>query len=112
MNIAGVEVSGKRLQAVIDYINENAPKLHGVLAKDLDIGEKILTENVVKMLENAQEVIVLVDRGVKGLPKYTIPLTELGEAVSKSTAKQVASVEDEVEARKVDATQARLRGRQ
>lgn len=89
-----------QVQAVVDYINGNAAKLHGVDKKALDVGGDITAENIVSgPREDGLNVVLVVDRGGKGSPKYVIPAadveawaeqqklsTKVKEAVTKKAA--------------------------
>lgn len=67
-------------QKCIDYINANAASLHGVEPAKLDIGPDVTVDNIVDASIRGDEAMVIVDRGVKGTPKYTIALSLLKEA--------------------------------
>lgn len=97
----------KQLRACVDYINSHAAALHGVEEKHLDIGPAITTENVVSARLSGKEAVLIVSRGVKGTPKYVLDLKE----VQKDAAPKKSSEAVEAEAKKVDAAQARLRGK-
>jgi hypothetical protein len=97
----------KQLKACVDYINANAAALHGVPAKDLDIGPDIKVENVVHATLQAETATLIVSRGVKGTPKYILDLEE----VKKGVAPKKSSEAVEAEAKKVDTLQAGLKGK-
>jgi hypothetical protein len=69
----------KLLAAAIPYINSNAAELHGDKKFDLP---KITAKDVEGFsVDNLRgHIMVLVNRGIKGMPKYTIPLAELEKA--------------------------------
>jgi hypothetical protein len=91
-------------QKCIDYINANAASLHGVEPKNLDIGPDVTVDNIVDASIRGDEAMVIVDRGVKGTPKYTIALSLLKEAKAAPAYTSLNPQLDpvEVEAKKVD----------
>ena len=97
----------KQLKACVDYINKHAAALHGVPAGKLDVGPEITVENVVSSRIQGREAVLIVDRGIKGTPKYTLNLDE----VEKGAAPKVSAEAAEAEAKKVDALQAKLKGK-
>lgn len=99
----------KTKKACIDYINTNAASLHGVEKKYLDIGPDVKVEDIVSANVLGDEAHLVVDRGVKGAPKYVIPLELLGQIKEAYVALNPDPVE--VEAEKVDALQKKYQGR-
>ena len=83
------------LQAACDYINENAAELHGT--EKLDLGGDITSDNVMTSEVSDSHIVLVVDRGIKGAPKYTIPLAALEKArvapkpAAKPRAKKAAA---------------------
>lgn len=99
------EMDSKQVKACVDYINKNAAALHGVDAKKPDIGPDITPENVVSARVEDGNGILIVNRGIKGTPKYILSLDE----VQKGTPPKSSGEAAEVEAKKVDALLARNR---
>jgi len=94
----------KQLQTCVDYINKHAAKLHGVEANKLDIGDKISADNVVEAGLRDDVAVLVVDRGIKGTPKYVLDLSEV--EADKPPSKSSEAVE--AEAKKVDEVKARI----
>jgi hypothetical protein len=94
----------KQLQACVDYINKYAAQLHGVPQKVLDVGEKITVDNVVESAVHDGTAYLVVDRGIKGTPKYVLDLKEVES--DKAPAKSAEAVE--AEAKKVDEAKAKI----
>lgn len=97
----------KQIKACVDYINKNAARLHGVEPEKLNIGPDVKPEAVVSSHLQGAEAVLVIDRGIKGTPKYILNLDE----VQKGTPPKASSEAVEAEAKKVDAVQARLKGR-
>lgn len=97
----------KELQACLDYINKHAAALHGVVSGKLDIGPEITRENVISANVVGREAVLVIDRGIKGTPKYILSLDEVEKGVAPTRSAEAA----EAEAKKVDALQAKMRGK-
>lgn len=68
----------KQTQAIVDYINANVAKLHDVDKKVLDVGKDITVDDIAKgPKEDGSDVILVVNRGIKGSPKYVIPMADV-----------------------------------
>lgn len=92
-------MNDKQLKACIDYINANVATLHGVLPGLEDVGPDATVEMVEASSIQGSNAVLLVNRGIKGTCKYILDL------------KAIQSPVVEVEAKKVDTLQAKLRGK-
>ena len=98
-------MNDKQKQACVDYINEHAAELHGVEPKDLNIGDKITVDDVLAAVVRGLELVLIINRGIKGTPKYILDPDEVqAQAPPKKSSGAV-----EVEAKKVDEVKARVR---
>jgi hypothetical protein len=70
-------MNDKQLKAVVDYINRHAAALHGVKPGKLDVGPDLTVEMVKQASIQGSNVIVVADRGIKGTPKYVVPVKDL-----------------------------------
>jgi hypothetical protein len=90
-------LNAKQLSVVVDYINANVGELHGIEEKQvLELtGPKITVEDVVdeKHRIDGPDIVVLVDRGIKGTSKYVIPVQKVEgfNAIGKKGKQKVAS---------------------
>ncbi len=82
-------MDNKTLQYACDYVNENAPELHGIKAsKDLDVGPPIGPRDIVSSAIRDGSIVLIINRGIKGSPKYTIPLAGLERPAAKRSNKR------------------------
>lgn len=100
------EMNKAQVKACVDYINKFAAELHGVPAGALDVGPEIEVKNVISAQAYDDTGILVVDRGIKGVPKYVLSLTE----VKANEAPVKSSEAVEAEAKKVDKVKERLGG--
>ncbi len=93
-----------QVKKCVDYINEHTAALHGVPAERLNIGPEAKVEDVVSAQVRDGAGILVIDRGIKGTPKYILDLKEVQKGESPKKSSEAA----EVEAKKVDALKERI----
>lgn len=72
----------------VAYINEHAAELHGTGDKAPDTGGDLTAKSIVNhRIENDDTLVVVANRGVKGSPKYVIPLIDLERFRGQTQAK-------------------------
>lgn len=80
----------RQLQACIDYINKNVAALHGVPGGKVDVGPDATIEMVKQASIQGSNAVIVLDRGIKGTPKYIIPVADLekGEPLEEEKPKR------------------------
>lgn len=94
----------KQLNACVDYINKYAARLHGVPEGNKDIGDHVIVDDVASSALHGDTAVLVVNRGIKGTPKYVLGLAEV--EAGKAPIKSSEAVE--LEAKKVDEVKARI----
>lgn len=89
-------MQNKQIQAACDFINANVRGLHGfneTVDLQKHVGPDIGPDNVVKAEERQGEVVLLVDRGIKGVPRYKLNADDVQQHADqqKATVKVVSS---------------------
>jgi hypothetical protein len=83
-------VDKKLLQAACDWISENWSVLHGTKEYNIKVDPDMVVGSSLSDVDDV--LIVIVDRGILGSPKYYVPLAELEKArvAPKAVAKKEA----------------------
>jgi hypothetical protein len=72
--VHNIELNDKTLQAVAEYVNAKNEHLNGGKRADFPV---ISASNVVESKVRGENIVVLIDGGIKGLAKHTIPCADL-----------------------------------